>query len=242
MKTIDKNSRLPLYYQLMDLLIEQIENGELKQGDKLLSERELCEQYDISRSTVRLAIQELEREGYIYKQHGIGTFVSNEKFKQDLLRFYSFTEEMKKIGKVPLSKVIDFEIIHCDNRIARKMNTNMGEKMYKFRRLRLANNEPMMIETSYVPFDRFPGITGDDLENQAMYDIFIHKFNASFTMAEETFKPVVTNEEEAAYLQIDTSVPSLMIERTTYEEDHIIEYTVGIARGDRFKYRVILKK
>ncbi len=80
----------------MDIIIEMIEEGNLQEDDRLPSERELCETYDVSRSTVRQAIQELEKEGYIYRLHGKGTFVSPERFKQDLLEFYSFTEEMKK--------------------------------------------------------------------------------------------------------------------------------------------------
>ncbi|MTI66838.1 MAG: GntR family transcriptional regulator [Firmicutes bacterium] len=242
MNTIQKDSRIPLYCQLMDVIIEKIETKEFKENDKLPSERELCEQYEISRATVRQAIQELEKEGYIYKQHGKGTFVSPEKMKQDLLEFYSFTEEMKKLGKTPSSKVIDFEIIHADERISRKMNIKINEMVYKFTRLRLADNIPMMLETSYVPYDRFPGIKRADLEENAMYDIFKKRFQAEFTKAEESFRPVSTREDEAKLLLIETDSPSMMIKRKTYEKENIIEYTVGIARGDKFKYRVVLMK
>ena len=183
MKKIDKDSRIPLYYQLMDIIVEMIEEGKLQEDDRLPSERELCETYDVSRSTVRQAIQELEKEGYIYRLHGKGTFVSPEKFKQDLLEFYSFTEEMKRIGKTPSSKVLDFEIAKCNEKLARKMNLNVRDKIYIFTRLRLANNEPMMVETSHVPYNRFPGITKEELEEYAMYDIFTKRYNAKFTYA-----------------------------------------------------------
>lgn len=238
----NKDSRIPLYYQLMDIIVEQIETGKLKEHDQIPSERELCNQYDISRATVRQAIQMLEKDGYIYKQHGKGTFVSPEKMKQDFLKFYSFTEEMKKIGKVPTSKVIDFEIICCNEKLSRKMNIAKGTKMYKFTRLRLADDEPMMLETSYVPYDRFPGIEKNDLEKEAMYDIFTRKFDAVFTKAEESFQSVFTKENEAKFLDIKADSPSMMLERLTYERDIIIEYTVGIARGDKFKYCVVLEK
>lgn len=242
MLSIKKGDRVPLYYQLMDIIIEQINHGKYKENDKLPSERELCEMYDISRATVRQTIQELEKEGYIYKQHGKGTFVSPERFKQDLLKFYSFTEDMKKLGKTPSSKVIDFEIVEADERIAKKMNMPIGEKVYKFTRLRLADSKPMMLETSYIPYSRFEGISRNDLEQNAMYDIFTKRYNAVFSRAEESFQPVSTREEEAELLKNQPGSPSMMIERTTYEEDTVIEYTVGIARGDRFKYRVVLKK
>ena len=98
MRTIDKTSRVPLYLQLMDIIIYKIENT-MEKGDKLLSEREICDKYDVSRSTVRQAISELERDGYIYKMHGKGTFVADKEVHQDLVQFYSFTDEMKKLGK-----------------------------------------------------------------------------------------------------------------------------------------------
>lgn len=242
MSRIKKGDRVPLYYQLMDIIIEDIKSGKYKENDKLPSERELCEMYDISRATVRQTIQELEKEGYIYKQHGKGTFVSPERFKQDLLKFYSFTEEMKKIGKRPSSKVLQFEIVDIDGKISEKMNLPVGKKVYKFTRLRLADEKPIMVETSYIPYSRFQGISRNDLEEQAMYDIFTQRYDAVFSKAEESFQPVSTRSDEAILLGNQSGSPSMMIERITYEGDSIIEYTVGIARGDRFKYRVVLEK
>src|SRR6056297_1742906 len=109
-KTIDKESPLSLYYQLKQIIIDMIENRELKENDKLLTEKELCQKYEISRVTVRQALKELENEDYIYKIQGKGTFVSPKKFQQQLLKFYSFTDEMKKLGKTPTSKVLKFDI------------------------------------------------------------------------------------------------------------------------------------
>ncbi|TCS81827.1 GntR family transcriptional regulator [Tepidibacillus fermentans] len=240
MKVIDKESRIPLYYQLMEIIIDEIESGKLRENDQIPSERELCEKYDISRATVRQAIQELEKEGYLYKQHGKGTFVSPKEFKQDLLHFYSFTEEMKKLGKTPTSRVIKFEVIESDAKIAKKMNISIGDIVYKFIRLRLADQQPMMLETTYLPYQRFPNVKQSDLEQKALYDILTERFNVSFIKAEESFQSVNTRKHEAQLLEYEENRPSMMIERTTFDKIGIIEYTVGIARGDRFKYRVVL--
>lgn len=241
MKQLDKHSRVPLYSQLMDILIEQIE-GSMQENDQIPSERDICEKYDVSRSTVRQAVTELETDGYIYKVHGKGTFVAPKKLNQDLIKFYSFTEEMKRIGKKPVSRVLKFEVIGANKKISRKMKIDEEEVVYKFTRLRIADNTPMMLETSYVLYNRFPGITKDDLEKEALYDILKNRFNADITMAEETFQPVATNEEEAANLNIPKESPSLKIERFAYKNEDIIEYTVSIARGDKFKYRVRLER
>jgi len=237
---LDKNSRVPLYSQLMDILIEKIENG-MEGNERISSERDICDIYDVSRTTVRQAISELEREGYIYKKRGKGTFVSSQKFSQDLESFYSFTEEMKKLGKVPSSKVLKFEILISGNDIVNKMKLIQGDLVYKFTRLRLADGEPMIIETTYVPYNMFPGITEQKLNTTALYDIFRDSFNESVEYAEESFLPVLANEGEAMYINVEVGSPSLKITRYAFNKSNkIIEYTVSRARGDRFKYHLKL--
>ncbi len=104
-----KRSRgIALNHQLETELIDLINSGELKENDKLPSERELCEQYNVSRTTARQAIGELERKEYVYKVHGKGTFISPKVYKQQLLKFYSFTEEMKKLGLLSIEATEDF--------------------------------------------------------------------------------------------------------------------------------------
>lgn len=238
---IDTDNRLPLYYQLMDIIVEKIHTGELKEHDKLPSERELCEKYNVSRTTVRQAMQELEKEKLIYKKHGKGTFVSPKIINQSLVKFYSFTEEMKKIDKTPSTKVIKFETIHVDGKLSRKMGLSAADKVYKVTRLRLADNEPMLYETSYLPISRFPDLTAENLEETPMYRIFHDLYRAEITGAKEQFQVTMPTDEEAKQLKINKSEPCLLIERATYENQMIIEYTVTVARGDKFTYSVDLK-
>jgi GntR family transcriptional regulator len=237
---LDKNSRIPLYSQLMDILIHEIQNN-MKEGDKLPSERELCKKYNVSRTCVRQAFKELELGGYIVIKHGKGAFVASNRFNQNLQSFYSFTEEMKKLGKDPSSKVVKFEIMIANKEIAKKMNLDSEELVYKFTRLRLADNEKMMLETTYVPYNLFPGITKDELNKTPLYEIFRKRFNTVVEYAVEEFTPVLTNEEEAEKLDIEVGSPSLKICRYAYNrDDRLIEYTISIARGDKFKYTIKL--
>ncbi|WP_249315457.1 GntR family transcriptional regulator [Bacillus sp. FJAT-49711] len=235
-----KDNRLPLYYQLMDIIIRKIDSGELKDHDKLPSERELCEMYNVSRTTVRQTMQELEKEQLIYKQHGKGTFVSPKVINQSLLKFYSFTEEMKKIHKIPSSKVLAFDEIESDAKTAKKMEISEGTKVYKITRLRFADDEPMMYETSYLPLDRFPNLNGNDLDLVPMYTLFRDQYQAIITKATERFSAIPTSKNEAALLNIQEGEPSLLINRISFEDDYVIEYTVTIARGDKFTYSVEL--
>lgn len=239
MNSIDKNSRTPLYLQLMDILINKI-NKNMDEHEQLLSEREICDTYDVSRTTVRQALDELEKDGYIYKIHGKGTFVSPKRLNQDLMSFYSFTEEMKKLGKEPTSEVISFEIAHAGDKVSRVYKVHEDELMYKITRIRKADGIPMMYEVTYLPFNTFEGLTKAQLEEKPMYDVFMNEFNIKLASAEEYFEPILTGKLESIYLEILEGAPSLKIERFTYDNTKLIEYTVGIARGDKFKYRVQL--
>lgn len=239
---LDKDSRMPLYSQLMDILVHEIEY-KMQENDQMLSEREICELYNVSRTTVRQAFSELEREGYIYKVHGKGTFVASKRYKQELKGLYSFTDSMKMLGKKPSSKVLKFEIINASNEIASKMLIQKETQVYKFTRLRLADGEAMMLETSYVPYDLMPGITKDDLNHNALYDIMRERFGESLEFAEETFLPVLTNDEEAKHLGIEIGSPSLKITRLSFnKKNKVLEYTTSISRGDKFQYQIKLTK
>lgn len=241
MSKIDKNSRVPLYAQLMDILIADMKKN-LEEDEKLMSEREICEFYDVSRTTVRQALDQLEREGYIYKQHGRGTFVSSKKMNQDLTSFYSFTEEMKKMGKTPSSDIVGFELIESNSKIESVFRLETQAVFYKITRIRKADKMPMMYEITYLPFERFKGLSKEDLEKVAMYDVLEEKFDLDIDSASEEFQPISTSKLESIYLEINEGTPSLKIERFTHEHQKLIEYTVSVARGDKFKYKVNLKK
>jgi len=241
--SIDKTSRIPVYVQLMNIIIDQINKGILMENQQLPAERELCATYQLSRTTVRQAMQELEKDRYVYIQHGKGTFVSPKQYKQELYGFYSFTEEMKKMGKVPSTKIIHFEETQCDQRMARKMNCGIGEKIYHFSRLRYADDELVMLVTSNILCQRFPGFRREMLENNAsLYEAFIDQYNVVFAKAKESLQSVGARKEEAKLLQIPVNFPCMLIERTTLENEIIIEYATSIARGDMFKYDIVLNK
>jgi len=242
-QTVDKESPLSLYYQLKQIIIDKIESRELTENEKLPTEKELCDKYNISRATVRQALKELETEDYIYKIQGKGTFVSPKRYQQDLLKFYSFTDEMKKIGKTPTSKVLSFEVTKPSKKIADTLNINKDENIYKFTRLRLADDEPMMLETSYIPYNLFKGIKKEDLEMTPLYTIFLNEYGTTFSKAEEMFRPTLMEEDEAKKLNYIEGAPAILLERITYNnENTIIEYTKSVARGDKFKYHVVLEK
>ncbi|PAV31141.1 GntR family transcriptional regulator [Virgibacillus profundi] len=237
---MDKKNRVPLYLQLMEDLIKKIDSGKFRENEKLNSERELCEIYNMSRITVRQALQELKREGYIYKLHGKGTFVAPKSINQNLVKLYSFTEEMKKMGKTPTTEVLSFKQITVDEHLASKMEVDPYEEAFQVVRLRLADKEALLYETSYLPKKIFPKLKETDLNKRPMYDIFYQDYQVSVTKAIERFAATSVGEAEANHLNMQINQPAMLIRRHAYHQDQLIEYTVSVARGDKFDYTVEL--
>lgn len=233
------NSKQPLYDQLVDLLKEKIET-ELEPNTKLESERELSNRYGLSRTTVRLALQELEKMGYIYRRHGKGTYVSDlSKKAKNITSAYSFTEQMKALGKQPKTVILEFETIEANKYFASKLQVSIGEPLYKMKRLRLADDEPMMLERTYLPVKKFWHLTQKLLETKPLYDLFSQDFQQVVHIAEEEFYASIVRNKDMSYLEIAEGSAVLNLVRTTYNiNNEVIEYTLSVARADQFHYQV----
>jgi GntR family transcriptional regulator len=205
------------------------------------SEREICKKYAVSRTTVREALDELEKNNYIYKVQGKGNFISPRVVEQDLIKVSSFTEEMKKRGKNPTSKLLNFEIMEANSKVSKKLNIEKNELVYKISRIRIADNIPMIYEMTYLPYERFKQLTRNMIEENPLYEILKNTFNINITSAEEVIESVLINKLESVYLEIPQGQAGLKFERIAYEQNEIVEYTITIARGDKYRYRVCLK-
>lgn len=236
---INRNDKRPIYYQLVEILRSKIEN-EMTPNDKMLSERGICEQYGVSRTTVRLAMAELEHMGYIYKRHGKGTFVAAlNKNSQNLMDSYSFTDHMKEQGKNPSTKVLSFETLESTNYFAENLGISPGEKMIKITRLRLADELPMMLERTYLPMKSFSGLTEDMVTKKPLYEIFRENYSEIIKVADEEFSAGLLSDREAQLLEVPVDSACLKLLRTTYNNDNrVIECTLSVARSDKFVYKV----
>lgn len=235
---LDKNIKMPLYGQLMHFLLSEIECDKFKEHEKLPSERELCDKFCLSRDTVRQAISQLEKMGYIYKRHGKGTFVAPKQLKPDLYKFYDFTEEMKKLGKETFSKVLSFEIIPADKYIAKFLKIKENNNVYKIIRLRFIDSIPLIFEKTYLPLEKFNCFSIEELNNSSLCNILKNRFSIKFSKGEETFYPITPDEEIIRHLNLIKFQSVIKIERITFENENPIMFTERIIRGDKFKYTV----
>ncbi len=229
----------PLYDQLVDILSEKIEH-ECVAGDMLPSERELSERYGLSRTTVRLALQELESLGLVVRQHGRGTFVADRSVQAaNLTQSYSFTDQMREMGRDPKTTILEFAEMEADKNLSEHMGVRLGEKLFKLKRLRSADGMPMMVERTYLPLRKFITLKRPLLEQKPLYEVIEVDYQEKIRVAEEEFFASIARPADARLLDIGEGAPVLDLVRTTYNaRNEIVEYTLSVARADQFKYKV----
>lgn len=233
-----KNNK-SLYLQLIDKLVEEIKL--MSPGEKLLSERQLCIDLNVSRTTVRNAINFLENKGYVKRIQGKGTFVNDSTNKRENLSdYYSFTEQTKRLGKTPKSIILEYKIKTPNKAIAKILGITSKMYVIEFLRLRLADNEPMLLERTYIKYEEFKNITRALLEETPLYDIYRYKYDINISKIREKYSVAKLNERDAEFLNLNKNDPSLEIKRFSFDQNNnIIEYTVSYASGDKFEYETI---
>lgn len=243
-KMINKSSPVPIYYQLEEIIKDLIEKGELKPGDSLPAEREYAEQFQISRMTVRQALNELVNDGYLYRVKGKGTFVAERKPKieQALQGLTSFTEDMKARGMKPGSQLLQFEIIQATSLIANQLGIQEYGPVYEMKRIRLADNVPMALETNYISTNFIKGLT-EKIVNQSLYSYIEKQLNLKIDYASQVIESSVANELEAEYLNILPGAPIMLIQRNTFLKDGTpVEFVKSTYRADRYKFMIQMNR
>ncbi len=226
--------------QVIENILKMISSGQVKEHDKLPSERELCDIYGISRTTLRQAMVELENKGYIYKEHGKGSFVAPATFKQSLTNIYSFSEEMKRLGKKTSTDILSFQIMKAPSRIAKVLQIEEEAEVIELIRLRYADQEPIVHETCYLPRAWFADLTQADLEGRSLYDVLREKYQITINRAFESIQAIGIKKPESTLLHESEGAPGLRNERIGYAGEQIVECTIAISPGDKFTYTVEL--
>jgi len=238
---LDKSRPIPLYYQVKESLLEKIKSRQFNVGDLIPSEAELQEQYNVSRITVRRAIQELVQEGHLYTKQGRGTFVSRPKVSQELNLITSWAETMEEMGMRPETKKIEYSEEPAPVNIARLLNVPIGDMVYKIERLRYADGEPTCIMTNYLSPDVVPGLLDKGIKGESLYETLEKHYNIVLSHAEETVEAKAAKASEAELLNIKRGAPLLHATRVTYDiTDRPVEVVISISRADRYSYKIRL--
>jgi len=226
--------------QTRDLVLDLIET--LDVGQTIPSERQLSAKLGVSRLTLRAALEDLAREGYLVRRRGAGTFVSEPKIAQELT-MTSFTDDMRRRGMRPDSRTLELRIGPAGARLGRLLHVSPSEPVVVARRLRLADGESMAIETLHVRETHVPGLTAKDLEELSFYELLSERYGIVIVGGEQTIEPTVTDEEESAALGVPLHSPAFRFERVTHSESgEIVEFVESIYRGDRYKLVTTLSR
>lgn len=235
MTALDKNSPIPLYYQLYSLLLNRIKEGELRPGDMLPTEISLVDEYKVSRATVRQAILDLSRQGYVVREKSKGTFVKDYSNNVGYSgRIKSFTAISSQGGTIQLtSHVLDKKVVLPPKSVAEALKLGDGEKAFYLKRVRYIRGEVNTFVEDWLPYKICEGIEKEHFTDASLYKILEEKYGIIPHKAIRTFDcSNASTEEQMRELEIRNNTPLLRCESWVYDEnDRPIEYYIALIKG-----------
>jgi GntR family transcriptional regulator len=228
----DRERRQPKYYTVKQHLLAIIE--QLPPGSAVPTERALTVALDTSRTTVRQALGELVGEGRLVRRQGSGTYVAEPKVTWPL-QMTSFTEQAAASGFSASTQLLEAARQRADEAIAGRLGIRVGAPTYCIERLRLVDDSPMAVETSYLSAARFPGLIPRLRKASSLYGVLETAYGVRPVVAEETIETAVASPREAELLDTDTGAPMLVLGRHSFDADgDPVEYVRSWYRGDRY--------
>ena len=243
MQLIDKNSSIPYYLQLADILKRDIEGrGSSREPYQLPSENELAARQGITRATVRRALDVLEREGWIYREKGRGSFAATRRVEHELSKLVSTTEDMRKRGWSLTTKLLSVERVAAPPRVARALEIREGDPCYKLLRLRIVEDEPISLQTPYLPAELCPDLEKHDL-TASLWRLLETRYGLRLWTGHEILRARCVLPHEEGLLQLDRCTAVMYMERVTYAATgQAVEYLEAVWRGDRYDFTVTLSR
>jgi GntR family transcriptional regulator len=235
---------MPLYEQIKAYILQGIQDGRYRPGERIPSERELADQLGVSRLTVHHAIKGLQQAGVLVAQVGRGTFVSPRPLSQQLEALTSFSEDMRSRGNAPSSRVLSARVYPAPDDIARFLDVRPGTQLAVLRRVRLADDQPMALETSHIVASQCPGIIERyDFERDSLYRVLRQEYGLVLAHAEQTIAARGATRDEAGVLGLKPNAPVLHMTRVLYTaNDRPLEYVISAYRGDLYTFHVVLRQ
>ena len=226
--------REPKYWGLKRHLLDLL--ASLPPGSPIPTERSLAAEFDVSRTTVRQALADLTVEGRLLRVQGKGTFAAEPKVAQRL-QLSSYTEDMRAQGREPSSQLIDISEIPAENELTTLLGVRSGAKVLRMQRLRLADGEPMALETTHLPLGRFRGLRKYLTPGGSLYQVLRDRFDVEMGHAEETIETALAGPHEAELLGADVGMPMLLLSRHSFDTaERPVEWVRLVYRGDRYKF------
>ena len=236
------DEKLPKYYLVKKAIVENIDNEVYDSKEPIPSERELMETYQVSRITIRKAIDELVTEGYLYKVQGKGTYVKTDEGSNNLFSITSCTEDVLKLGLTPSKKVVVSELVDANVKRAKALEITTSDNVYMIGRILYADKEPLNYTLTFLPEKIFPGLSKYDLKKESLYQIITEVYGVKITKARRTIEAIGAQDEIAEYLDIEEGTPIILFRCITYGivngREIPIENFKCYYRTDKFKFYI----
>lgn len=236
-------SPLPFYEQIKQHLTAAIMRGDYQPGARLPSESELMQQFGVSRITVRQAIGIMEREGLVIRRHGKGTYVMEPVITQDLLRLTDFVEDMEEAGMAPSSRVLAFQRTATSAEVAQALRLDAGKRIVRLERLRLANEQPIALDVTWLPEPYGALLKEIDLEHETIFHYLETRYRVAISKGMFGLTAANATPEQAKWLDVSPGAALLCIERLALMADHAPLYLQRRwYRPDRVQYRIVVQR
>ncbi|MFZ3123002.1 MAG: GntR family transcriptional regulator [Thermodesulfovibrionales bacterium] len=241
-RLINREDTQKLYVQLFEILRGKIENVDWAVDSQIPTEEDLCKRFNVSRATVRTAVSELARQGYLRRQQGRGTFVCKRIIPEGLTMLTSFKELMLEAGVIFTTKILAQTVMMPTDDLDIKLDITEDKHIIYIKRLRLIDNDPILLQETYMPHHICPLTLEEDLENNSLLDVLEKKCGVKITSVQDYIGIAYLNEEEGRLLGLSEGSAALLLEQLFYSGEKRVMYTRSVKRPDRFKLFLELER
>jgi DNA-binding GntR family transcriptional regulator len=235
---IDRGSHQKLYRQLLEIIKGKIESGEWSLNSQIPTEEELCKTYDVSKATVRSAILELVRQGYLMRQQGKGTFINKSTVSEGITMQTSLKELMFEEEHAFNTKVIAHTVMMPVDDMDIRLDITPDKHVIYIKRLRLIEDTPILVQETYIPYHVCPLLLEDNLENATLFEIIEKKYGIKITKAKNYIDITFLNLNESMLLNLSEGATALLLQQYFYSGDTLIMYTRSVKRVDRINFHM----
>jgi GntR family transcriptional regulator len=242
MELIDREDHQKLYLQLYEILKKKIEKNEWAVGSQIPTEEDLCKIFSVSRVTVRNAVIELVRQGYLKRQQGKGTFVFRNTVTDGITMMTSFREILFERGLKFSTQVLARTVMMPIDDLDLRLRVPKDKHIIYVKRLRLIESEPILLQETYIPYHICPLLLEEDVENQSIFEVFEKKYGIKITRVENHIEITHVTADEAHLIGLPQGSPAILLSQFFHSGETLIMYTRSIKRTDKFKFLINLER
>ena len=242
MQLIDRENNQKLYLQLYEILKNKIESNEWTVGSLIPPEEELCKLFSVSRSTVRTAVLELVRQGYLKRHQGKGTFVFRNVVSEGLSMFTNFNELPFDEGVKCITRVLARTVMMPVDDLDIKLNIPQDKHVIYIKRLHSVESEPVLLQETFVPYHVCPLLLEDEIDDHSLCELFEKNYGIKITRVKNYIEITHVNSDEARLIGVPEDSPAILLNQYFYSNETLIMYVRSIKRTDRFNFLMELER